>query len=176
MSSFHLDDINWQPNIEGVYNSEQRFNLNDYFTSEKVPGDGNCFFYSVSFLLFESLSEWRSIKNTIASFAAANWGQCVQAKLNYANSSDYRADMLRNYYWGGSVEAEILSKALNITIILWEADVSENVVTATKYGPGLVSTALNLKLCQGHIEPLQLMKLVDQDVLRKSGSHHHHHH
>ncbi|AMT75434.1 RNA-dependent RNA polymerase [Tunis virus] len=156
MSSIHLDQLNWELNHGGVYHSGLRFNLKEFFDIHNVPGDGNCLFYSLSYLMFDTLAEWRSLKTTIANFALTSWNQCTLAKLDYKTPQEYVADLNRNYYWGGTIEAEIVSLALNTTVVLWCTDVLDNVVDAFKYGQEPVSRALNLRLSNAHVSPLKV--------------------
>ncbi|AMT75374.1 RNA-dependent RNA polymerase [Abu Mina virus] len=159
MSLVHLDDLNWELNHTGAYYCGTRFNLKEFFDIEAVPGDGNCLFYSVSYLLFDTLSEWRSLKNTIATFALTNWSECSLAQIDYKSSHEYISDLDKTHYWGGTVEAEIISKALKSTVIIWCADVLDNVTDAFKYGAEPVSRSINLRLANAHFSPLKLTPL-----------------
>ncbi|AMT75422.1 L [Sapphire II virus] len=149
-----MDDMYWDELSENFYVCRCRFPFRDYFEEEEVPGDGNCFFYAISYLLFGNLKEWRAVKSTVERWSSANWTECREARHSYNSSAEYRAALMQSGYWGGSVEADILSRALNTTIILWTVDISGRVEIAYKYGKSNVSTSLNLKLYKGHFNAL----------------------
>nr|UKM35729.1 RNA-directed RNA polymerase [Great Saltee virus] len=185
-----MDDIVWQPLIPGVFTSWTRVCVHDFFNIGKVRGDGNCFFRSFALLFFGTEDQWKTVKNTSTNYARTNWSECTMAKDEYntrarrtkrsysevvANEDAptatnqeglalYLDEASKDGYWGGNIEAQMLSKALNISIIVWTVNNDYKVVNVERYGNKPVSASFNLMLVDGHFDALTLQGSIQKNV------------
>ncbi|AMT75425.1 RNA-dependent RNA polymerase [Soldado virus] len=178
-----MDDIVWQPLSPGLYTSWTRICVHDFFNINKVRGDGNCFFRSFALLFLGSEDQWRAVKNTAINYARANWTECTMAKDEYngkaraqikkkysdivANRTPpevmnrdglalYLEDALEDGYWGGSNEAQMLARALGVSIVLWNVNNDYKVTNVERFGDKPVSASFNLLLIGGHFDAMTL--------------------
>ncbi len=82
-----------------------------------VFGDGACFFRSISYLHFPGdQHRYTEIKDIISSYLDQN--QELIAFCEIQDLEEYKKTLYRRSYWGGYYEAFILSKALDINIVI----------------------------------------------------------
>ncbi|ALD84358.1 RNA-dependent RNA polymerase [Yogue virus] len=139
-----LSDLVWNEIYEQSYSNVSKFQFHNYFDVDEMPGDGTCFFSSVSKYIFNTTEQWRAVKTTCANYARANWDTVMEIDRHYQNADHYVNDLMRDQYWGGSVEAEILNKALNMTVHIWVSDDGVWVQNARRWGREAVAASLNL--------------------------------
>nr|QNS29864.1 RNA-dependent RNA polymerase [Kasokero virus] len=134
----------WEELYEGSYSNVNKFQFNNYFDVDEMPGDGTCFFSSVSKYIFNTTEMWKTVKSTCANYARAHWQEVMEMDRRYQSPEAYIEDLMNDQYWGGSVEAEILSKALNMTIHIWVSGDGVWVNNARRWGAEQIHASLNL--------------------------------
>ncbi|AMT75383.1 RNA-dependent RNA polymerase [Bandia virus] len=150
-----LDSLSWDEVYEGYSQANTVFSYREFFEKKQTLPDGNCFFRAVSAFLYDTQNGWNEVKSICREYAKAKWDTLIDLPTRYQNPDHYCRDQLPDGYWGGSVEAEILSKALNISIVFWRCDDDVWVTNACKWGQGDFRTSINLlHLRQDHFDYL----------------------
>ena len=89
-----------------------------------VPGDGNCLFYALSYLITGSISQHYELRKAILSnmpnFEEELFDSTL-SKTRYSSIHDYinKSKMYRNYVWATETEIVTLTAILGITIIIF---------------------------------------------------------
>ncbi|BAP90965.1 RNA-dependent RNA polymerase [Leopards Hill virus] len=165
-----LGDLVWEELYEGSYSNVNKFQFNNFFDVDEMPGDGTCFFSSVSKYIFNTTELWQTVKSTCANYARAHWKEVMEMDRQYAEADAYISDLMRDQYWGGSIEAEILSKALNMTIYIWVSGDGVWVSNARRWGGEPIQTSLNLIHVHGGHFNLLLPKYLQPVQVREQMS------
>ncbi|BAU21075.1 RNA-dependent RNA polymerase, partial [Tofla virus] len=141
-----LEGIVWDDvsDIQSV--SHPSFMITDYFEVIRQPADGNCFYHSLAELYIPKKTEhsYRLVKAELKQAAEVYFGTEPEAVALGIKLDEYLDTAMKDYEWGGSLEAAMLSRHLNITVVLWLVDSSNRVIGATKFGKGSLNTALHL--------------------------------
>nr|5JZE_A Chain A, RNA-dependent RNA polymerase [Erve virus]5JZE_C Chain C, RNA-dependent RNA polymerase [Erve virus] len=141
-----LDAIVWE-NIEG--NLSRAFltlDLHAFFNVNKEVGDGNCFYRALSRLHSESrTSNEHLYYRLLIPDAVDKYFDIEPEAIGLGlNKQEYVSKAILDGEWAGSLEASMLSKFLDITIIIWIVDDSGTIISANRYGEGRPSQAYNL--------------------------------
>nr|YP_010839829.1 RNA-dependent RNA polymerase [Punta Salinas virus]AMT75410.1 RNA-dependent RNA polymerase [Punta Salinas virus] len=181
-----MEDINWQHIGPNLYTALVKFAIPEFFERIRVKGDGNCFFRSFAYLFFDSEEMWPAVKNTALGYARQHWAECYGARGLYENRAIeeqktmrasysavvkgnvqerstergkelYLEEASKDGYWGGTDEAEMLAKALNLTIIIWNVNSDLKVLDVQKFGPHTVERAFNIVKTGAHFDALRLL-------------------
>ena len=102
-----------------------------------VPGDGNCLFYALSYLITGSISQHYELRKAILS-NMPNFEEdlfdSTLSKTRYSSIHDYinKSKMYRNYVWATETEIIILTAILGITI--YSYSLTPNFVGWARYG------------------------------------------
>uniref|UniRef100_A0A1X7T5T6 OTU domain-containing protein n=1 Tax=Amphimedon queenslandica TaxID=400682 RepID=A0A1X7T5T6_AMPQE len=101
-----------------------------------VPGDGNCLFYALSYLITGSISQHYELRRTIVS-NMPNFEELFNSSLSatrYSSIHDYikKSKMYRNYVWATDTEIITLTALLGITVYLYS--LTPNYVGRARYG------------------------------------------
>ena len=88
-----------------------------------VPGDGNCLFYALSYLITGSISQHYELRKAILS-NMPKFEELFDSTLRrsrYSSIHDYinKSKMYRNYVWATETEIITLTAILGITIYLY---------------------------------------------------------
>nr|4HXD_B Chain B, RNA-directed RNA polymerase L [Dugbe virus (isolate ArD44313)]4HXD_D Chain D, RNA-directed RNA polymerase L [Dugbe virus (isolate ArD44313)] len=172
-----LDSLIWERVVDEQYITNPTFCVSDYFEVIRQPGDGNCFYHSIAELFFDvkTPSSFRKVKEHLQLAAEVYYDTEPEAVGTGISKDEYIKVAMKDNEWGGSLEASMLSKHLQTTIILWVVNSTEQVTAAIKFGPGRVSTALNLMhVGRTHFDALRIIEQLENN--QPQDRHHHHHH
>nr|6DX1_A Chain A, RNA-dependent RNA polymerase [Qualyub virus]6DX1_B Chain B, RNA-dependent RNA polymerase [Qualyub virus]6DX1_C Chain C, RNA-dependent RNA polymerase [Qualyub virus] len=169
------ENIVWEHVFDNCSQANVVFSYREFFNKELTLPDGNCFFRAVSTFLYDTQNGWIEVKNMCREFAETNWDELPGVHQYFQDPEHYARESKREGYWGGSVEAEILSKLLKLTVIFWKCEDDVWVTQGIRWGDGNYLTAINLLHIQfDHFDFLVPINVTQEPP--KSGSHHHHHH
>ncbi|ABY82502.1 RNA-dependent RNA polymerase [Kupe virus] len=164
-----LDSLIWERVVDDQYVTNPTFCISDYFEIVRQPGDGNCFYHSIAELFFDVKTpfSFRKVKEHLRLAADAFYDTEPEAIGTGVTKEEYIQAAMKDNEWGGSLEASMLSKQLQITIILWVVNQTEQVTAAIKFGPGRVSTALNLMhVGRTHFDALRVINQLEDNQLQ----------
>nr|AMT75392.1 RNA-dependent RNA polymerase [Orthonairovirus dugbeense] len=161
-----LDSLIWERVVDEQYITNPTFCVSDYFEVIRQPGDGNCFYHSIAELFFDvkTPSSFRKVKEHLQLAAEVYYDTEPEAVGTGISKDEYIKVAMKDNEWGGSLEASMLSKHLQTTIILWVVNSTEQVTAAIKFGPGRVSTALNLMhVGRTHFDALRIIEQLENN-------------
>jgi len=102
-----------------------------------VPGDGNCLFYALCYIITGSISQHKELRSAIVSnmpnFAEELFDTRI-SRTRYSSIRDYinKTRMDKNYVWGTDTEITTLAALLNTTI--YSYSVTTGFVGWARYG------------------------------------------
>lgn len=126
-------ELTWEHRINNLFVASIVMPVDESFKVVRMPGDGKCFFYSVSHNMFGTIQGHTRVKWMVRDFAEKHWDLLTEAKEFYRSREEYIRDLNRETYWGGSIEAEILSLRTNQPIIIWRAEDGYTITSASMW-------------------------------------------
>nr|WPV62119.1 MAG: RNA-dependent RNA polymerase [Wufeng shrew orthonairovirus 2] len=164
-----LEDIEWTP--VGAGNSIAHIQLSTelFFSTKRVLGDGNCFYRSLSVVMEESNTESNHFyyRLLVADAAAKYYLDEPEAKLTGLNLEEYVSTATQSGEWAGSLEASMLSKLLDVTIIIWSTNESGQIIHAMKFGKDKMHRSMHLLLSGNtHFDALFLKDAIHHSEFR----------
>nr|QRR19152.1 RdRp [Sulina virus] len=163
--------ITWEHRINNLFVTSIVLPVDETFKVVRTPGDGKCFFYSVSQVLFGTIQGHKRVKEMIKDYALKHWNLLTEAKVFYKDASAYVADLQRDGYWGGSVEAEILSMRNNQPIIIWHAKDGYTITSASMWRGDRGKEEINLiQSYSNHFDAAYPPELKERDPPPKAAS------
>ena len=108
------DNINKEKYPEPLPDFEDFKSLEKKFTVQDVPGDGNCLFNSLSYLIFETTDYNMYIRQKICDYMSlTNFNDIYADKINYEN---YIKNMRKDGVYGSGEETKAFCKLYKIRI------------------------------------------------------------
>jgi hypothetical protein len=171
------------PNL-GFLPSKQLYIQDNNFLAFQVPGDGNCFFHSLSLSLHGDFSKSKELRNIICGFIANNWDQWKQKLVLLQDSvitkESYINQMLNTNGWATAVEVEAASILLGCKIHVWLTGLNgkkQITYTLNTFSPPQCTEnpqILQLKLTNNHFEVLRNNFVLPQAKPKNISFHIHH--
>ncbi|UCR91749.1 RNA-dependent RNA polymerase [Orthonairovirus sinense] len=141
-----LDGLHWEESGPGIFSTRVQLEVGVFFRVDRVLGDGNCFYRSISFLQGADQSNHLFYRLLIPDAAERFFNSEPEALLTGLSREDYIVKACTDGEWAGSLEASMLSKYLEITIIIWCTNESGLITYGMKFGSGKPSVSYNLLL------------------------------
>nr|BDE11077.1 RNA-dependent RNA polymerase [Nairoviridae sp.] len=143
-----LDSIIWENVIGNLSRASVTLDLHAFFNVKRELGDGNCFYRALSRIHSKEKTDdnhlyYRLLIPDAAERYFDNEPEAIGLSLS---KEEYISKAIQDGEWAGSLEASMLSKFLEITIIIWIIDDSGTVISAQRYGIDRPSEAYNLGL------------------------------
>ena len=114
--------INNKKNESGYYNLNSNIkNVNDlekYYNLDRITGDGNCLFYSLSNIIFNDTKYYINIRQIICEYYETT-NILDPLYENKKEKNDYIINMKKDKVYGTGLEVETFSKIYKIKIILF---------------------------------------------------------
>nr|ACH99799.1 RNA-dependent RNA polymerase [Nairobi sheep disease virus] len=155
-----LNSIPWEEVVPGQFTANPGFQVTDYFEIVRQPADGNCFYHSIAELFVPNKNDFsfRLVKQHLELAARRFFEEEPEAKGLDLGLEKYLEVAMCDNEWGGSLEASMLAKHLDITIVIWVIEGPSRVAAAVKFGPGDVAGAINLlHTGYNHFDALRLL-------------------
>ena len=132
-----------------------------------VPGDGDCFFHSLSLLVHGDLKNSFFFRNIICNHIAHNWSSWEQKVLRTHHSrmthDMYVRTMVQGRDWATSTEIEVASILFNIQINVWFDQAFKYTVHNFTASPNC-GTSIDILLSGSHFSPLKQVNNVIENV------------
>ncbi|ALD83626.1 RNA-dependent RNA polymerase [Gossas virus] len=161
-----LDAIEWEQVTVSFSTAICRFPIEEVFAIDPMVPDGKCFFRAMAKFMFNSDEEWLLVKRACVEFARQHWDRFLEFTRNYQRANDYERDIMRDDYWGGSLESDILSELYNVTIHFWVTDDHLWIHHVQRWGLEAPHISINLLFNQNHFDLLNLRGFdEEQDAL-----------
>ncbi|UOL48895.1 RNA-dependent RNA polymerase [Wufeng Crocidura attenuata orthonairovirus 1] len=158
-----LQSISWQPIGAGNSIAHVQLSTELFFSIKRVSGDGNCFYRSLSAVLDDSLSEENHLhyRFMVAEAARVYFSEEPESKLTGMSLEEYIEQATKPGEWAGSLEASMISKFLEITIIIWSTNESGVIVHGMRFGKDDPRLSYHLLLSGNtHFDALSLKDLI----------------
>ena len=114
--------INNNKNESGYYNLNSNiknvYDLEDYYNIDRITGDGNCLFYSLSNMIFNDMKYYINIRQIICEYYETT-NTLNHLYENEKEKNDYIINMKKDKVYGTGLEIETFSNIYKIKIILF---------------------------------------------------------
>uniref|UniRef100_A0AB38ZK75 RNA-directed RNA polymerase L n=1 Tax=Crocidura tanakae nairovirus 1 TaxID=3139554 RepID=A0AB38ZK75_9VIRU len=141
-----LNTINWDHVVSNNFKAAVQLTTEVFFRTVRVKGDGNCFYRSLAVIHSDKGSEEDHLfyRMLIPEVAEKYFELEPEALLTGKSKEEYISLATCPGEWAGSLEASMLSKFLDITVIIWCADEAGVITHAIKFGTDIPSNSFHL--------------------------------
>ncbi|ALD84352.1 RNA-dependent RNA polymerase [Keterah virus] len=152
-----LENIAWEQVTQEFSTAVCGFPILGAFTIDPMQPDGRCFFRAMAKFMFNSSDEWLIVKRACIEYARQHWNKFLVFTRLYQTPADYERDIMRDDYWGGSLEAEVLSDLYNLTIHFWVTNDHQWIHHVQRWKNNAPHMSINLLFNQNHFDLLNLI-------------------
>nr|WEQ92522.1 RNA-dependent RNA polymerase [Issyk-Kul virus] len=158
-----LENIAWEQVTQEFSTAVCNFPIEEVFNIDPMLPDGRCFFRAMAKFMFNSSDEWLIVKRACIEYSRQHWNRFLVYTRLYPSSADYERDIMRDDYWGGSLEAEVLSDLYNLTIHFWVTDDHQWIHHVQRWKNNAPHMSINLLFNQNHFDLLNLKEFEEDE-------------